>query len=56
MVREARRSTALTGHPVTESCTSCYTEDQYMLLRLERHMAVGTDNDDGLSDTDRLTL
>jgi hypothetical protein len=55
MVPEAKRSPALTGHPVTEWCTSCCTDDQYMFLRLERHTTVGTDDDDGRSDTDRLT-
>ena len=53
---DAKRSPALTGHPVTEWCTSCCTKDQYMFLRLERHTTIGTDNNNGRrSDTDRLT-
>ena len=52
---EAKRSPALNGHPVTEWCMSCCTNNQYMFLRLERLTTVGMDNNDGRSDTNRLT-
>lgn len=42
------------GAPVTEWCTSCWTDDQYVCFRLDWHVRVTFDDASGCRETERL--